>query len=84
MYCSIMEVVYQHVTPKDDKTASTAPVNATYSYKIRIKGIDAVLVPDNVLYAHICRCESAYTHNNKDGRNDKDRRNDKDAHRKTS
>ena len=50
MQCSMTEVVYWHnVTPKDDKTASTAPANATYSYKICIKGIDVVLVPDNAV-----------------------------------
>ena len=45
-----MEAVYWHnVMPKDDKTASTAPANATYFYKIRIKGINVVLVPDNAV-----------------------------------
>ena len=34
-----------------------------------------------LLYAHICRFTSTYTHNNKDGRNDKDRRTQKDAGR---
>ena len=50
MQCSITEVVYWYnVMPKDDKTDSTAPANTTYSYKIHIKGIDVVLVPDNAV-----------------------------------
>ena len=48
MQCSITEAVYWHnVMLKDDKTASTAPANATYSCKICLKGINMALVPDN-------------------------------------
>ena len=39
--CSVMEVLYWYnVTPKDDATASTAPANAIYNYRVRVKGID--------------------------------------------
>ena len=50
MQCSIMEAVYWYnVMLKDDKKSLTAPVNATFSYKIRIKSFDIVLVPDNAV-----------------------------------
>ena len=35
--------------PKDDETASTAPANLTYTYKIRLKGIDTALLQDNTI-----------------------------------
>ena len=39
--CSIMEALYWYnVTPKDDAMASTAPANAIYNYRIRVKDID--------------------------------------------
>ena len=39
--CSVMEALYWYnVTPKDDATASTAPANAIYNYRVRVKGID--------------------------------------------
>ena len=41
MRCSVMEALYWYnVTPKDDATASTAPANAIYNYRVRVKGRD--------------------------------------------
>ena len=38
---SVMEASYWYnVTPKDDATALTAPANAIYNYRVRVKGID--------------------------------------------
>ena len=47
-WCSVMEAVYWYnVTLKDDASASTAPANLIYSYTVRIKGIDAMLPPED-------------------------------------
>ena len=47
---SIQEAEYWHkVMPKDDEMASTAPANLTYTYKIRLKGINAALLQDNTI-----------------------------------
>ena len=48
--CSIQEAVYWHnVTPKDNETASTAPANLTYTYKIHLKGINTALPQDDTI-----------------------------------
>ncbi|CAE1314374.1 unnamed protein product [Acanthosepion pharaonis] len=48
--CSVLEALYWHnVTPKDNKTDPTAPANATYTYRVCIKGIDAALVRDDTV-----------------------------------
>ena len=50
--CSTQEAVYWHnVMPKDDETVSTAPAKLTYAYKIRLKGIDAVLLQEDTIYS---------------------------------
>lgn len=42
--CSVRDAVYLHnVTPKDDKSAGTAPANAIYVYEVRVRGIDKVV-----------------------------------------
>ncbi|CAM1330156.1 Uncharacterised protein r2_g3930 [Pycnogonum litorale] len=39
--CTVAEAVYWYnVSPKNDKTSSTAPANQLYSYKVRIRQID--------------------------------------------
>ena len=39
--CSVIEAFYWYNgTAKDDEMASTAPVNAIYNYRVRVKGID--------------------------------------------
>ena len=44
---SIQEAVYWHnVMLKDNEMASTAPANLIYTYKVRLKGFDAVLPQD--------------------------------------
>ena len=40
-HCSVMEALYWYnVTPKDDAMASTAPANAIYNNRTRVKGIE--------------------------------------------
>ena len=64
MQCSIMEAVYWHnVMLKDDKTASTAPVNTTYSYKICIKGINVALVPNNTVSSSYMEGDAVWVKN---------------------
>ena len=47
---SIQEAVYRHnVIPKDNETASTAPANLTYTYKICWKGINIALLQDDTI-----------------------------------
>ena len=44
--CTIMEAVYRYnITPRDDVTEETAPSNAIYSYKVRVKDIDVACLP---------------------------------------
>ena len=40
---------WHNVTPKDDETASTVPADLTYTYKIRLKGIDTALPQDDTI-----------------------------------
>ena len=43
MSCTIMEDIYWHnLTPIDNVSAMSAPVNLRYAYQIPLKGIDAV------------------------------------------
>ncbi|KFD59252.1 hypothetical protein M514_28570, partial [Trichuris suis] len=45
--CSIMEAVYLYnITPRDDRTASSAPAAAVYKYGVRVRGIDRRLEED--------------------------------------
>lgn len=42
--CTITEATYWYnVTPKDGKLPTTAPANAIYTYRVRLKGIDTAL-----------------------------------------